>query len=402
MQEQARAATGRRLVPTRHPGIYKRGGRYCFRFRSPDGRVRQRSTRTLAEARTLRSALVGDVARGEYRELSRVGFADYATTWIETYTGRSSRGVRPQTLADYRRDLERHAVPYFGRMRLAEVEPRHVKAFAKALADREPRPSPATIRRTLAPLKALFATALEEGVIRHNPAAGLRLTTPDLREEDCAKALTDEELAAVIDATAPEWRILIRTLADTGLRIGEAIALRWEHVDFGRRRIMVRERRYKGTVDAPKSRYGRRDVRISAGLAQDLWRHRQVASFKNDSDPVFATKDGTPHLPENLHRRVLKPAAERAGVPWCSFHTLRHTAASRFFRAGSNAKQVQAVLGHHSPAFTLATYVHLIDDDLPDPGFLDALYAHSAPADSERCAQDSLDSRTRTGVVPFL
>jgi hypothetical protein len=41
-----------------------------------------------------------------------------------------------------------------------------------------------------------------------------------------------------------------------------------------------------------------------------------------------------------------------------------------FFRAGWNAKQVQLVLGHHSPAFTLATYVHLIDDDLPSADFL--------------------------------
>ena len=70
--------------------------------------------------------------------------------------------------------------------------------------------------------------------------------------------------------------------------------------------------------------------------------------------------------PHNLASRVLKPAARRAGVYWASFHTFRHTAASAFFRAGFNAKQVQLVLGHHSPAFTLATYVHLIDDDLPE------------------------------------
>ena len=43
------------------------------------------------------------------------------------------------------------------------------------------------------------------------------------------------------------------------------------------------------------------------------------------------------------------------------------------FRSGLNAKQVQMWLGHHSPAFTLATYVHVLPDDLPDAGFLDAL-----------------------------
>ncbi len=64
----------------------------------------------------------------------------------------------------------------------------------------------------------------------------------------------------------------------------------------------------------------------------------------------------------------MKPIAEEAGVPWAAFHTLRHTCASRLFSQGRNAVQVQRWLGHHSPAFTLATYVHLLDgDDLGGP-----------------------------------
>ena len=70
-----------------------------------------------------------------------------------------------------------------------------------------------------------------------------------------------------------------------------------------------------------------------------------------------------------MSHRVIKPAAVSAGVPWASVHTLRHTCASRLFKAGWNAKQVQMMLGHHSPAFTLSTYVHLIPDDLPEPEF---------------------------------
>jgi integrase len=81
---------------------------------------------------------------------------------------------------------------------------------------------------------------------------------------------------------------------------------------------------------------------------------------------------GTPHRPENLARRVLKPAAERAGVPWVGFHTLRHSCASMLFRAGVSPKAVQVWLGHHSPAFTLAVYVHLLPDDLPNAAILDA------------------------------
>jgi Phage integrase family len=76
----------------------------------------------------------------------------------------------------------------------------------------------------------------------------------------------------------------------------------------------------------------------------------------------------------------LKPAAKRAGVPWAGFHTLRHTCATMLFRGGLNAKQVQMWLGHHSPAFTLAVYVHLLPDDLPDPTFLDGVTGNKAGA----------------------
>lgn len=80
---------------------------------------------------------------------------------------------------------------------------------------------------------------------------------------------------------------------------------------------------------------------------------------------------------------VLKPAAAAAGVPWASWHTLRHTCGSLLFRHGANAKKVQAWLGHHSPAFTLAVYIHLLDDDAPDASFFDAI---TSPSEVTRVA----------------
>jgi integrase-like protein len=98
-----------------------------------------------------------------------------------------------------------------------------------------------------------------------------------------------------------------------------------------------------------------------------------AATIARTADPVFAARSGTPLDYTNIYRRVVKPAARRAGVPWAGFHTLRHTCATMLFRDGLNAKQVQLWLGDHSPAFTLAVYVHLSDEDLPDPSFLDTL-----------------------------
>ena len=122
------------------------------------------------------------------------------------------------------------------------------------------------------------------------------------------------------------------------------------------------------SVAAPKSRYGRRSVPLSPQVCRDLWAHRKETGG-GDSALVFASQTGSHLNPANLHGRWLKKAARAAGVEWAGFHTLRHTCATNLFHAGLNAKQVQVWLGHHSPAFTLTTYVHLMSDDLPASPF---------------------------------
>jgi integrase len=235
-----------------------------------------------------------------------------------------------------------------------------------------------TVRLALAPVRALFATAVEDGVIRSNPAAGVRLPHVPEPEGDAdrTKALTEEELERLILEIPPEWRPLVALLGTTGLRVSEGLALRWRDVDFGTKRVLVRRSVNGTTFSPPKSRYGRREVPLAEGVARALWRLRKASSRAGADELVFTTRDGEPLDRKNLFNRVLKPAARRAGVPWAGFHTLRHTCATMLFRSGLNAKQVQVWLGHHSPAFTLAVYVHLLPDDLPepiDPPFVQAL-----------------------------
>src|SRR5438067_13527224 len=105
MSTASSQSNGARLVKTKTPGIYTKGNRYVVVFRDPSGRQRKRSARTLAEARTLKAALTTDVRRSEYREALKVGFTEYAARWISSYDGRTSRGIRPDTPRDYRRQL---------------------------------------------------------------------------------------------------------------------------------------------------------------------------------------------------------------------------------------------------------------------------------------------------------
>lgn len=375
---------------TRYPGIYKRGNRYSFTYRDPSGRQKWGSARTETEARTARAAQIADVARGEYRFLARVTFAEYAPRWIASYRGRTARGIGPDTLHDYRRTLGLDeagnptgggAVGYFGRTLLAEIGAPELRGFADHVGSRGVKRD--TVRLALAPVKALLATAHEDGLIRSNPAAGLRNLLPaDVeREAEKVKALAPEALRALLDATPEAWRLFFGFLAESGLRIGEAVELRWRDVDLGSRWLTVERRYYRGRVGLPKGRKSRR-VPLSEMMARHLWELRK-ATRAADDDLVFTAGGGARIDTSNLMTRVLKPAAVEAGLgewvktkggqraeTWVGFHSFRHTCATMLLRSGWNAPQVQRMLGHSDPGFTLRRYVHLLDADLPEPSFL--------------------------------
>ena len=369
---------------TRIPGIFKRRGTYTFRYYDRQGKVRRSSAPTLAAAKRKRAELNTDVARGDHNPSTSQTFSNYADRWIETYAGRTRRGFREETRDDYKRILEADAKPFLGKMRIGDVRAQDIKAYAQHVSTREvrrggidQRVKPNTVRLSLAPVRAMFATALEEGIIRVNPCVGVRIATATTtavegENDEEARALSDEELTRVLAAVPENWRLLPDFLSETALRIGEALALEWGDVDLGTRRIHVRRRYYRGKIGPPKSRYGRRSVPLTPRMAQELWKRQKAASDVGDRILVFPSKTGGYLDTTNLYRWWNK-AAEEVGVGWAGFHTLRHTCATRLFRMGWNAKQVQLMLGHHSPAFTLATYVHVMADELPGA---DVRYGH--------------------------
>ncbi|MGK2936923.1 MAG: tyrosine-type recombinase/integrase [Solirubrobacteraceae bacterium] len=172
----------------------------------------------------------------------------------------------------------------------------------------------------------------------------------------------------------------------------EIVALRWADVqlDGDRPHVKVRRACVWGVMGPPKSKYGRREVPIGHDLVTALRAAHKATEWHEDTDPVFPGHTGGVLGYDNTLRRALRPTAEEAGVPWVGFHSFRHTAATRLFAAGRNAVQVQRWLGHHSPAFTLSLYVHLLDGDLGEPVDL------PRQRDFSRC---QCDIRTCRGVV---
>jgi len=366
---------------TRHPGIYKRGSRYVVVYKV-NGRQRKESVRTLDDARRLKSAREADRDRGELTEDTRVGFRAYADEWIARYQGNGRRGFTENTREDYKRDLERYAYPYFDdrlNRSLASISPRDVANWIGWLCEQPSTRKGRTladgsVRRIVAPVRSCLATAKREGMIRHNPADGAALphrpTVEGTGGDDGIQIFTREQLDTVLRVAHPRHRVMFEFLAATGVRWSELIALRWGDLvlDGSAPRVKVRRALVRGRLKPPKSRHSRRDIPLSATLASAL---RQIRS--DDSDALVFTSSTGSVLDYSNTRRALRPAAEEAGAGWAGFHTFRHTCASLLFERGSNAVKVQRWLGHHSAAFTLERYVHLLDADLGEALDLDGL-----------------------------
>lgn len=152
-------------------------------------------------------------------------------------------------------------------------------------------------------------------------------------ESDERRFLTRQQLAGLLAEVPDGWRPFFDLLASTGLRISEAIALRIVDVDLDspQPRVHVRRAIVDGQRTGPKSRHGRRSIPIGAALAAQL---RPISAERREADLLFVGAQGATLRPGNLRYRVMIPAAERAGVPWARFHTLRHTCAALLIDAG--------------------------------------------------------------------
>ena len=364
----------RRLVKTKTPGVFKRiDGKgktigYACVYRS-GARQRKRHARSYEEAKRIKRESETDRDRGELQERSAITFRRYLDEWVCRYRGQGRRGFRESTREEYRRLIGAYAHRYFpARLKLVDVSTYTLARFVDWLADEEAQGKALgdrTIANATIPLRAALATAKREGLIRHNPAQGLALPPRQELDGDEIKAFTPEQLAVVIEHAPERHRLLLELLAATGLRISEAIALQRLHVQLEtpEPEVCVRRALVRGRIEPPKTKHGRREVRLPDSLAAKLGAHLTAEPDQDSTAILFPNDSGGPLDPTNLRPRVLKPLVREAGAPWAGFHTFRHTFASLHLKRGTNLLQLSRALGHHSPAFTLTRYTHLLPGD---------------------------------------
>lgn len=338
------------------------GKRYRVRYRKPDhSQTDKRGFRTKREAELFLASVETKKATGEYIDptAARATVDRLGRVWLA-----SRSHLKPSSAYVYESAWRLHVEPRWGTTMIGTIRHSEVQSWITQLSDgtdtQKPK-SPTMVRRCHDILAGVLDTAVRDHLLPSNPARGVRLPRRSSREH---VYLSNEQVAALLAACGPH-ALIVATLAYTGLRWGEATALRVRDVDTKRRRLSVVENAVyvNGAivVGTPKT-HERRSVPYPQFLSQPLV---EACADKSRDGIVFDDgRGGYQKTPTMVTNSWWDRALAEADLPAMTIHDLRHTAASLAVSAGANVKAVQRMLGHASAAMTLDTYSDLFDDDL--------------------------------------
>lgn len=296
--------------------------------------------------------------RGEYVDpaTARVTIKSLGEDWLEQRAG----VLKPSSYRPLQSAWSKHVEPRWGDRTVGSVRHSEVQTWVSGI-----RGGSTTVRRAHSILAGVLDNAVYDRRLAKNPARDVKLP-PKGKDTHRRHYLTHVQVQVLADHS--RYPTLILFLAYTGLRWGEATALRIRHVDTLRRRVSVEENAVKVShqvhVGTPKT-HRSRSVPYPEFLSLPL---AHLAEGKSRDDLLFG--DGQMHVMLPKSTNGWFSAAVRASqsdddtFPRVTPHDLRHTAASLAVQAGANVKAVQRMLGHASAAMTLDVYADLFDDDL--------------------------------------
>lgn len=305
-------------------------------FRDPKTKRKRSLERTVKGTRQAAAKVHRDLEEqrdvGGKRTPQRL--AAFATSWLAT----RAPSLKPSVLAKYGNSLERHVLPVLGDHLMGAITTSDVQKYVnRRVADGA---AGNTVLNELRLLRTIARDSVAERVSDRYWAD--RVKAPDVAtytEED-PNSLEAHQLAALLLAIPPAWRAVVTLMAFTGMRWGEASALRWEDLDIAGRVVRVRRSNWKGRSVAPKTKRSARSFPLPAPFLSML----EPVPKARRHGWLFPTKTGDLHRGTPL-RAVLEKACDDAEVPRITAHGLRRTF-NNLGRQKASKEAVKAVMGH--------------------------------------------------------
>ncbi|MGB8380436.1 MAG: site-specific integrase [Dermatophilaceae bacterium] len=335
-------------------------GRWRARFRDTTGREHAKHFTRKVDAERWVTANMAQRDRGEWLDpdRGRATVGELAPTWL------ASKQLKPTSVASYESLWRTVVKPRWTTTPIRDITYTAVVQWVAHLIDGGLSASRSS--QALLVLKQILDLAVLDGRLSRNVAK--QVSAPRARPAK-QRYLTHEQahqLANECGRRHDRYRTLILLLAYTGLRWGEARALRRRHLDPDTGLLQIVDNIPTGyttkDTDSPKSNRAR-VVPLPGFLRNEI---EALANGLDEGDLLVANTAGTLLNASNFRRNVFDPAVQRLGLTPLTPHDLRHTAASLAISAGASVVAVQTMLGHATPAITLSVYTHLFPADLQD------------------------------------
>lgn len=361
--------------------------RWDVRYRDIGGSQHKRSFKRKLDAQRFAHTVETDLLRGDWIDPRRGKelFGEWAAMWLDTLGGR-----KPKTRESYESIVRKHLMPRFATTPIAAIDYTCALAYVSDLQRQEVAAK--TIRNIRDVLRLVLNYAIKSGALKANPIAEVEIARTQRADMVFLEPAEIMALAAEVTlpppryrrgerrrAGYPEYGLLVRFAAFTGVRAGENVAFRRRNLDLVRRRVEINasgSEAYGQLQIVPTKTYERRTVPIVGSLIDELSEH--VARLGPD-DFVWQSPEGGPFRHGNWFKRHFKPAVVRAGLPpQTRFHDLRHSYAAMLIAEGAHPRAIMERMGHSTITVTLDTYGHLfpkIDATLDEA--LDGVYRGS-------------------------
>ena len=262
-------------------------------------------------------------------------------------------GKSTSTREGYRFILNLYVEPRWGNFQLDRIRTVDVELWLRSLDF-----APGTKAKIRNVMSAVFAHELRFEFAAKNPIKGVRCSALRLREPDI---LTPDEFQRLVQELPQRECVMVLLAGTTGLRRSELIALIWQDVDFTTLQLQIKRACVNGQVGSTKTRASARPVPLHPSVAAALEGWKAVTLFAEQKDflfPSLRNKGEVPVWPDTLLRKVIRPAAKRAGIvdKVVGWHTFRHSLGTNLRFLGVDIKTAQELLRHANSRITLDLY----------------------------------------------